>query len=63
MEPSVILITVLTLLTLAVLVVGVLVMAKGGKTNQNLSNKLMVLRVVLQGLAIVAIAIVWALAG
>ena len=38
--------------TLAVLVTGVIVMGKGGEANLKYSNRLMSLRVILQGLVI-----------
>jgi len=45
------------LATLVVLLAGVILMMKGGKLNQKYSNKLMVARVALQGLAIAALAL------
>jgi len=43
--------------TLAVLLTGVILMMKGGKLNQKYSNKLMVARVALQGMALAALAL------
>ncbi|MBL0317970.1 MAG: HIG1 domain-containing protein [Alphaproteobacteria bacterium] len=48
--------------TLTVLVVGVIFMAIGGKLDRKYSNKLMVMRVVLQGLALFAIAMLFFMA-
>jgi hypothetical protein len=48
---------VFAILTLITLIVGVIVMAKGGKINTKLSNKLMILRVSLQGVAVLLIII------
>ncbi|MES2214452.1 MAG: HIG1 domain-containing protein [Pseudomonadota bacterium] len=45
--------------TLLVLVFGVLLMARGGKMNRKYSNKFMIMRVVLQGAAIVSIGILY----
>lgn len=42
-------------LTLITLIVGIIIMAKGGKLNAKASNKLMVLRVTLQGIVIILI--------
>jgi hypothetical protein len=43
--------------TLAVLVSGLVVMAIGGKINRKYSNRLMVLRVVCQGIALLSLAL------
>lgn len=49
----------LIFLTLAVLVTGISFMAMGGKLNEKYGNKLMVLRVVLQALALFALALMY----
>ncbi len=46
-------------LTLIVLVVGVVSMAIGGKFDRKFSSKLMVLRVVLQGVAIFCLVLIY----
>jgi hypothetical protein len=56
-----IIITVLALGVLGVLLLGLLTMARGGKTAQKYGNKLMWLRVGLQGLAVVAILVLFAM--
>lgn len=43
--------------TLVVLILGVLSMAKGGKVNEKYGNKLMRLRVLFQGIAILCIVL------
>jgi hypothetical protein len=53
-----ILLIVAMLATLATLVAGMVVMSKGGDLNQKWSNKLMRLRVILQGVALVLFALV-----
>ncbi|MBN9542746.1 MAG: twin transmembrane helix small protein [Alphaproteobacteria bacterium] len=50
------------LLTLIALIAGIVLMARGGKINQKYSNKLMTMRVVLQGLAIAIVAIIFLVA-
>lgn len=50
---------ILILLTLVVLIVGILLMAKGGKLNEKYSNKLMVARVSLQFLAIIMLGLLY----
>jgi hypothetical protein len=47
---------------IAVLLVGVFVMARGGALNSKYGNKIMRARVVLQVLAIVALAVIWLVA-
>ena len=47
------------LATLATLLVGVTAMGKGGDFNKRNANKLMRLRVILQGLALVCFALGW----
>lgn len=42
----------LMLATLAVLIIGIILMARGGEANRKYGNKLMVARVALQGAAI-----------
>lgn len=42
-------------MTLLVLFAGIVVMASGNKTSKKYSNKLMIARVMLQGLALVAL--------
>ena len=51
------------LLVLASLFAGVFVMAKGGETDKKYSNKLMRLRIYLQGLAVLLMAIALMLSG
>lgn len=46
-------------LTLLVLITGVIVMAKGGKIDEEYSNKLMMLRVLFQGIAVALIVILY----
>jgi len=43
--------------TLIVLVIGIILMARGGEVNRKYSNKLMSLRVVLQGCALAVVAL------
>lgn len=43
--------------TALVLVVGILLMARGGEANRKYGNKMMVARVALQGLALGALAL------
>lgn len=50
-------------LTLLVLFVGIGAFAVGGKFNQKYSNKLMRLRVLIQGIAIILFAAVMVLSG
>jgi len=52
-----VLVIVFMLATLAVLLAGVILMMRGGKLNQKYSNKLMVARVALQGMALAALAL------
>lgn len=47
----------LMLATLGVLIAGIVVMARGGETNQKYGNKMMVLRVALQAMAIALVAV------
>ena len=47
--------------TVIVLVIGVVLMAIGGKTNDKYSNKLMVARVSLQAVAIILLGLVYML--
>jgi hypothetical protein len=54
-----ILFIILAALTLIVLITGVLIMARGGKTNEKYSNKLMIARVALQATAIAALALLY----
>jgi hypothetical protein len=49
----------LTLFTLLILIVGVIIMAKGGNFNKKYSNKLMIARVVMQALAIAALGLLY----
>jgi hypothetical protein len=44
------------LATLFVLIIGIVFMARGGKVNKKYSNKLMIARVALQGIAVAIIA-------
>ena len=50
---------ILMLATLATLMVGVIAMGKGSDFNKRNANKLMRLRVILQGLALVCFALGW----
>jgi hypothetical protein len=52
-----ILVLVLMGLTALVLVIGILLMARGGEANRKYGNKLMTLRVILQALALGAFAL------
>ena len=45
--------------TLAVLVTGITLMAFGGKLNKKYSNKLMTLRIALQAVALMALALMY----
>lgn len=49
----------LMIATVAVLVVGVVLMGSGGKANKKYGNKLMMARVILQGLAIALLFIMF----
>lgn len=51
------------LATLGVLLFGVLTMARGGEFNRRNGNKLMRARVILQGVALLILVIIMALAG
>lgn len=46
-------------LTLLVLITGLVVMIKGGKTNKKWGNRLMVLRVVAQGLVVALLGVIF----
>jgi hypothetical protein len=59
MQQSPTLFIILSLLTLLVLIVGVLVMARGGEISKKYSNKLMTMRVAMQALAIFALALLY----
>jgi hypothetical protein len=50
-------------ITAIVLVIGLLLMARGGEANRKYSNKLMVMRVVFQALAIGVIALLLVMKG
>jgi preprotein translocase subunit SecG len=54
-----IIILILIFLTLATLILGIILMAKGGKINKKYSNKLMAARVALQFLAIIMLAFIY----
>ncbi len=43
--------------TLVVLIIGIVLMGRGGEVNRKYSNKLMTLRVVLQGCAIAVVGL------
>lgn len=43
--------------TLVVLVIGIALMARGGEANRKYGNKMMVLRVTFQGLALACVAL------
>jgi hypothetical protein len=51
------LVIVAAMITLAVLVTGIFAMARGGEFNRKHSNRLMRLRVIAQGIALVLFAI------
>lgn len=51
----------LILATLGILVTGVVVMGMGGKINAKYNNKLMTARVIFQGLALLALALLFAI--
>ncbi len=53
------LVIVAAMITLAVLLTGIFAMARGGEFNRKHSNRLMRLRVVAQGIALVLFAIAW----
>ena len=57
--PSLTLFIILALSTLLVLIVGLLLMAKGGELNKKYGNKLMVARVALQALALAMLFILY----
>lgn len=59
MSGATILILVLMLATVAVLVVGIVLMARGGEANAKYSNKLMSLRVVLQGATLLLLGLLF----
>lgn len=59
MSGATILVLGLMLATAAVLVVGIVVMARGGETNAKYSNKLMSLRVALQGGTLLLLALLF----
>lgn len=52
-----ILLLVLMGITALALVAGIILMARGGKLNSKYSNKLMVMRVVFQGVALAVMAV------
>ncbi len=52
-----ILLIIFIIATLAVLVVGIIVMVKGGETDKRLSNKLMAARIWLQAITILIVVI------
>lgn len=56
-----ILLLLVMLATVVVLVVGVVMMTKGGESNRKYGNKLMTLRVTLQGVAIAIMGILFLL--
>lgn len=47
------------LAVVVVLVIGLVLMAKGGKVNEKYGNRLMVARVMLQGLAVLLLGIMY----
>jgi len=47
--------------TVLILVMGIVVMARGGPVNDRYGNVLMRLRIVLQGVAVALVAALWAL--
>lgn len=60
MNPVTILLLTLMAATAIVLVIGIALMARGGAANHRYGNKLMVLRVLLQGLALATVALlIW----
>lgn len=46
-----------------VLITGIFLMARGGEANRKYSNKLMVMRVVLQAVALVILGVLFAMKG
>lgn len=54
-----ILLLILMGLTLAILITGLIVMIKGGKTNKKWGSRLMVMRVVAQGLVIAMLGVIF----
>ena len=58
MSVLVVLLFAVMLLTAVVLFTGMFVMAKGGEFNKKYGNKLMQLRVICQGVAIVLVALI-----
>jgi cytochrome c biogenesis factor len=46
-----------------VLVIGILLMARGGEANRKYGNKLMMMRVVLQAVALAILAVLFAMQG
>ena len=59
MDIGFILLAGLMLATAGVLIAGIAVMVKGGATNQKYGNKMMVLRVALQGSALLLLGILF----
>ncbi|MFZ4541005.1 MAG: twin transmembrane helix small protein [Rickettsiales bacterium] len=53
----VILLFVLMLATVGVLISGIVVMARGGETNKKYGNKMMAMRVTLQGAALLLVVL------
>lgn len=47
------------IITTAVLLLGIVSMARGGKINQKLGTKLMTLRVIFQGLALLMLVVIY----
>lgn len=54
-----ILLAILMLATAGVLIAGIVVMVKGGKTNEKYGNKMMTLRVMLQGGALAMLGVLY----
>lgn len=54
-----IIMVILLLAVFGVLIAGVLLMGMGGKTNEKYANRLMVLRVTFQGLALLMLALLF----
>lgn len=56
----VVLITITAMSVVAALLLGVAMMMRGGELNQKYGNKLMMVRVGLQGLSLILLALLWA---
>lgn len=63
MQASGLILIVIMIAVALVLIVGVVLMAKGGETNRKHSTKLMITRVVLQALALGLVGLLFLLSG